>query len=40
MKSKKDSFPFIIAEMSGNHNQSLERAFAIIDAISETGVDA
>lgn len=24
-------FPFIIAEMSGNHNQSLERAFRIID---------
>ena len=24
--------PFIIAEMSGNHNQSLERAFEIVDA--------
>ena len=24
--------PFIIAEMSGNHNQSLERALSIIDA--------
>jgi sialic acid synthase SpsE len=23
--------PFIIAEMSGNHNQSLERALAIVD---------
>ena len=24
--------PFVIAEMSGNHNQSLERALAIVDA--------
>ena len=30
--------PFIIAEMSGNHNQSLERAFDIIDAAAKTGV--
>ena len=26
--------------MSGNHNQSLERALKIVDAIAETGVDA
>lgn len=32
--------PFIIAEMSGNHNQSLERALAIVDAAAETGADA
>lgn len=32
--------PFIIAEMSGNHNQSLERALEIVDAVAETGADA
>ncbi|MBW8049389.1 MAG: pseudaminic acid synthase [Cytophagales bacterium] len=32
--------PFIIAEMSGNHNQSLERAFKIVDAAAEAGVHA
>ena len=29
--------PFIIAEMSGNHNQSLDRALAIVDAAAHDG---
>ena len=33
----KDNRPFLIAEMSGNHNQSLERALAIVDAAAEAG---
>lgn len=32
--------PFIIAEMSGNHNQSLERALEIVDLAAEAGADA
>ena len=31
---------FIVAEMSGNHNQSFELATKIIDAAAEAGADA
>ncbi len=32
--------PLVIAEMSGNHNQSLERALAIVDATAAAGAHA
>lgn len=32
--------PFIIAEMSGNHNQSIERALEIVKAAADSGADA
>jgi len=35
-----DQPPFIIAEMSGNHNSSLKRALEIIDAAVEAGANA
>jgi pseudaminic acid synthase len=34
------TYPFIIAEMSGNHNQSLERALKIVDAAADAGASA
>lgn len=36
----KDAPPFIIAEMSGNHNHSLERALEIVEAAAKSGVSA
>ncbi|MBI2896224.1 MAG: pseudaminic acid synthase [Deltaproteobacteria bacterium] len=32
--------PFVIAEMSGNHNQSLDRALAIVQAAAQAGAHA
>lgn len=32
--------PLVIAEMSGNHNQSIDRALAIVDAAAEAGAHA
>ncbi len=32
--------PYIIAEMSGNHNRSIDRAFEIVDAAAKSGADA
>src|SRR5688572_1803429 len=32
--------PFVVAEMSGNHNGSLRRALEIVDAVADAGADA
>ena len=34
------SVPLVIAEMSGNHNQSLDRALEIVDAVAQSGSHA
>jgi|SRR3989339_16069 len=36
----KEFVPFIIAEMSGNHNQSLDRALKIVEAATKAGAHA
>ncbi|NHX22168.1 pseudaminic acid synthase, partial [Escherichia coli] len=35
-----DHSPYLIAELSGNHNGELARALELIDAAAETGADA
>lgn len=35
-----DAAPFVIAEMSGNHNQSLDRALEIVEAAAKAGAHA
>lgn len=35
-----DASPFVIAEMSGNHNQSLDRALEIVEAAAKAGAHA
>mgnify|MGYP001615640974 FL=1 len=32
--------PFVIAEMSGNHNQSLERGLEIVEVAAKAGAHA
>lgn len=39
-KIGKNYQPFIIAEMSGNHNQSIERALSIVEAAAKSGAHA
>jgi N-acetylneuraminate synthase len=36
----RDQQPFVIAEMSGNHNRSLDRALEIVDAAAASGAHA
>lgn len=36
----RDQPPFVIAEMSGNHNQSLEQAIRIVEAAAKSGAHA
>ena len=36
----RDAPPFVIAEMSGNHNHSLDRALEIVEAAAKTGAHA
>ncbi|MGH3430749.1 MAG: N-acetylneuraminate synthase family protein, partial [Mycobacteriales bacterium] len=36
----RDYRPFIVAEMSGNHNGDLDRALAIVDLVADSGAQA
>jgi len=36
----RNHMPFVIAEMSGNHNQSLDRALEIVEAVAKSGAHA
>src|SRR5207249_7699158 len=36
----RDVEPVIVAELSGNHNGSLDRALAIVDAVADSGAQA
>ena len=40
MEISRETPPFIIAEMSGNHNSSLERAMLIIEEAAKSGANA
>lgn len=35
-----NSLPYVVAEMSGNHNQSLDRALRIVESAAQCGVNA
>ncbi|MGY8998238.1 MAG: N-acetylneuraminate synthase family protein, partial [Alphaproteobacteria bacterium] len=35
-----DAPPFVIAELSGNHNGELQRAMRLVEAAAEAGADA
>ena len=35
-----DHVPYVVCELSGNHNGSLERALNLLEAAAETGADA
>ena len=39
-KVGQDAPPFVVAEMSGNHNQSLDRALTIVEAAAASGAHA
>ena len=35
-----NNYPYIVAEISGNHSQSLNKTFKILEILSDIGVDA